>query len=446
MRSLAGSASLAVLLLVVAPAAASSSLVLTDGQVIKGIEVKRQGDAFLVTMAGGNTVAFPAALVKEVKLEEDPPVKALPRLDESGPRTLVGPGEFASQDRKDQLKVFGPPTRWSKDAVDTTWVPTSAFDPDKDVLAGSRATWSKSAVDTTWTPQSVFDLDKDVLAGSRATWSKSVVDTTWKPKDEWGFRPLSSPGTSPDGTAPYSAASVASVASDISATPSSPAAPAPWSCAERLFATDKRSPSMDLRSLKSTRYASLGLPLYEASGIVDGNSRKAVFTIAGDECRLVGGDADVLIGLNLSSDHAMAQDAASFNAAMAARGGARVPSGVGTVDYALAFQSLTDPRVSGSAGATLKLIAKPEELRSIAEKAPAACALSKAKRRKEERAAIRAFATPKTEAGKDGDVVTFLTWSSAGGTVYRNTVVLARGGVVSAKRDTIASHLGAHQE
>lgn len=440
MRSLAGSVSLAALLLVGAPAEAAASLVLTDGQIIKGMEVKRQGDAFLVTMAGGNTVAIPAALVKEVKLEEDPPVKALPRLDRSGPKTLVGPGEFASQDRKDQLKVFGPPTRWSKDAVDATWVPTSAYDPDKDVWAGSRATWSKSAVDTTWTPQSVFDLDKDVWAGSRATWSRSVVDTTWKPKDDWGFRPLSPQRQSPNTAAPYAAATAAS------ATPASPAAPAPWSCAEKLFAKDKRSPSMDLRSVKSTRYASLGLPLYEASGIVDGASRKAVFTIAGDECRLVGGDADVLIGLNLSSDHAMAQDAASFNAAIASRGGARVPAGVDKLDYALAFVSLTDPRVSGSAGSTLKLIAKPEELRSIAEKAPAACALSKGKRRKEERIAIRAFASPKTEAGTDGDVVTFLTWSSAGGTVYRNTVVLARGGVVSAKRDTVASHLGAHQD
>jgi hypothetical protein len=30
--------------------------------------------------------------------------------------------------------------------------------------------------------------------------------------------------------------------------------------------------------------------------------------------------------------------------------------------------------------------------------------------------------------------------------VYRNTVVLARGGVVSANRDILASHIGSHKE
>jgi hypothetical protein len=347
------------------------------------------------------------------------------------------------------MKVFGPPTRWSTNAVDTAWVPTSAYDPDKDVLAGSRSTWSKNAVDTTVVPKSAYDLDKDVLAGSRSSWTKSVVDTTWKPTDGWGFKPLSFKGAVPppelvasrDATTPYA--------------PATPSGPAPWTCAERLFAkdadrpeTDKDNgaPSLELRRLKSPRYASLGVPLYEASGVLNGASRKAVFTIAGDQCRLVGGDADALIGLNLSSDHAMAEDAASFNAAMASRGGARVPPGVDKLDYALAFVSLTDPRVSGSDDSALKLIAKPEEIRSIAEKTPAACSLSKGKRRREERAATRSFASPKIEAGKDGDVVTFLTWSSAGGAVYRNTVVLARGGVVSSKRDTVASHLGAHRD
>ena len=435
MRPLAGSASLAALLLAGALAEASSSLVLTDGQIIKGTAVKRQGDAYLVTMEGGNTVAFPAALVKEIKLEDDPKVETLPRLDDSGPKTLVGPGEFASQDRKDQLKVFGPPTQWSKDAVDTSWMPTSAFDPDKDVLAGSRATWSKSAVDTTWTPKSVFDLDKDVLAGSRSTWTKSPIDTTWKPTDGWGFKTLSFNEPWSDPALPYVAAAP---------TAPTPSGPTPWTCAEKLFAN--KSPSMDLRRLNSPQYASLGVPLYEASGMMDGASKKAVFTIAGDECKLVGGDADALIGLNLGADHAMAQDAASFNTAVASRGGARIPAGADKLDFALAFVSLTDPKVSGSAGSTLKLLRKPEELRSIAEKAPANCPLPKGKRRREERAAARSFAPPKIEAGKDGDVVTFLTWSSAGGTLYRNTVVLARGGVVSSKRDAIASHIGAHTE
>jgi len=440
MRSLAGTVALAALLLTSAVAYASSSLVLTDGQIIKGTEVTRQGDSYLVTMAGGNTVAFPVALVKEIRFEDDPQPAAPPGFDSSGPRTLAGPS-LPSQDPNQALKVFGPPSQWSQSAVDTTVVLKNAYDPNADVMAGSRSTWSKSAVDTTVVLKDAFDPNANVMAGSQSTWSKNAVDTTWKPTDGFGFKALSFKVASPDAGSPDAAA------------PSS--GPAPWNCAESFFAKDadrpatekdNQSPSMSLRSVKSPLYASLGLPLYEASGTLDGAPRKAVFTIAGGACRLVGGDADALIGLNLTSDHAMAQDAASFNVAMASRGGARIPPGVDKVDYALAFVSLTDPLVSGSKGAALKLIAKSEELRSIEGKTGGVCTLSKGKRRKEERTANKSFALPKISAGKDGDVVTFLTWSSAGGMVYRDTVVLARGGVVSAKREILASHIGDHKD
>jgi hypothetical protein len=427
------------------PLAEASSLVLTDGQVIRGTDVKRQSDSYFVTMTDGSTVAVPAALVKEVRLEDANVVQAPHGFDPSGPRTLAGPGRFASQDPKDQLAVFDGPTRWPESAVDTTWVPTNSYDPDADVMAFTRSTWAKSAVDTTWAPKSAYDPNTDVMAFTRSTWSKSVVDTTWRPTDGWGFRPITFGGSTTETSAPYSPVPYTpSVASAPSAA-SAPSGPAPWTCAEKLF-ENHRSSSMDVKTLQSTQYAALGLPLYEASGKVAGASRRAVFTIAGDECRLVGGDADALNGLNLSSDHAMAQDVASLNAAMATRGGARIQPGFDMIDYAVAFVSLADPKISGSSAATLKLIAKPEELQSIAAKSQGPCTISKTKRRKEERAAARAFAAPKVAAGKEGDVITFLTWSSAGGTVYRNTVVLARGGVVSSKRDTIASHIGVHEE
>ena len=71
----------------------------------------------------------------------------------------------------------------------------------------------------------------------------------------------------------------------------------PWMCADKLFAKDSEaSPSMTVKKVDSPLYASLGVPLYEANGKLEGASRKAVFTIAGDQCRLVGGDADALIG------------------------------------------------------------------------------------------------------------------------------------------------------
>jgi hypothetical protein len=172
-----------------------------------------------------------------------------------------------------------------------------------------------------------------------------------------------------------------------------------------------------------------------------------VFAISGGGCRLVGGDVDSILGLEeLTSEYAIAQDAASFNAAMASRGGAHVPAGIDKLDYAFAFVSLTDPEVSGGKAATLKLIASSDDLHAISSKAPASCSLTKGKRRKGKRAASVSFTTPKITAGKEADIVSFLTWSSAEGEVYKNTVVLARAGVVSAHRETVASHVGAHQD
>jgi hypothetical protein len=198
--------------------------------------------------------------------------------------------------------------------------------------------------------------------------------------------------------------------------------------------------------LSDSRYKALRVPLYEADATIGSSPRKAIFTIAGGECRLVGGDADAILGLNLTPEHTISQDAASFNAALAARGGAAMPTGSDKLDYAFAFVSLTNPSASGSSGATLTLISEPEQLDAIVGQSSAACTLAKGKRRKEVRTAASAFSPPKVVAGKDGDVVTFLTWSSATGAVIRNEVVLARSGVITAKRQAIASHVGSHTD
>jgi hypothetical protein len=462
---------------------ASSSVVLSDGQVIKGTDIRRDGDSYYVSLADGNTAVFPASLVKEIRIEDDAPpappstqlagpVVTPPGPDNGPPTQLAGPvvatpGTTAAKPTQlagpvvtapnpaDQLKVFGPPTKWSKDAVDTTYVPKNVYDPNADVMANSRSTWSKNAVDTEWKPTNAYDPNADVMANSKSTWSKSAVDTTWQPQDGFGFKKLSFKGATEQ---PFDIATNAPPPSSPYGEPPAPAAPqgpAPWTCAEKLFvkdadkpATDKdnRAASLKVKPLKSPLYASLGLPLYEAEAGTGAGAYKAVFTIAGGACRLVGGDTDTILGLNLTPDHAMAQDGAAFNTAMAARGGAKVPAGVDKLDYAFALVSLTDPQVTGVRAATLTLIAKPEDLASIAGKSPAACALSKGKRRKQDRAASAAYATPKIAAGKEGDVVTFLSWSSAGGNVYRNTVVLSHGGVVSADRTVVASHVGAHTD
>jgi hypothetical protein len=438
-----------------AAALAASSLILTDGQVIKGSEIRRDGDSYLVTMSDGNTAVFPAGLVKSVAIGDDAPPAAPPGFDYSGARNLAGPTlPPGYQDPSEQLKVFGPPTQWAKNVVDTTWVPTNAYDPNVDVMAGSRSTWSKNAVDTTWTPTNAFDPNADVMKNTRSTWSKDAVDTTWKPQDGFGFKPLGykEPAKLP-GEIASSWPTVTPYTSSTSTVPAE--GPSPWACAETMFAKDPGKPleeqdnkaaAMRVRPVKSSMYAALNLPLYEAEAGAAPETHKALFTIAAGQCRLVGGDSDVVLGLNLTADHAIAQDFASYNAAMASRGGARVPAGVDKLDYALALVSLADPRVSGSKAATLKLIGKPDDLKTVAAGMAVKCPLSKGKRRKEERNATNAFSTPRIAAGKEGDVITFLTWSSAGGAVYKNTVVIARGGVVSTERVPVAAHIGNHTD
>ena len=428
---------------------AGSALILTDGQVINGTEIRRDGDSYLVTMEGGSIVPFPAQLVKEIKLESDAPPKPPAGWDYGGPRQFAG-SPIPTQNPADQLKVFGPPTRWSKDVVDTTWQPTSAYDLSKDVMEGSRAKWSQNAVDTTWQPTSAYDLNKEVMANSKSTWSKDVVDTTWQPTDGFGFKPLSSKTTAATASKyplTFSAPAPIPVASASSSGPS------PWSCGESIFAKDhdaeasaNRATSITVHALKEPRYTALGLPLYKAEAKVNGEKQEAIFTVAGGQCRLLGGDSDAILGMNLTPDHTMAQDAASFNAAMATRGGAHVPPGVDPLDFALAFLSVTDPTVSGSTAASLKLVASPDELKRIANATPTACAEGKSKKRKEARTAASSFAAPKIVASNEGDVATFLTWSSAGGKLCRNTVVLSRDGVVSARREVVAAHIGTHTD
>ena len=113
MRALVRSTSLAAVLLASVLAHAQPSLVLTDGQIIKGNEIKRQGDTYLVVMDDGNTATFPAALVKEIKLVDDPRPTPPPGFDYAPAKTIVGPTKQPSQDPKDQLKALGPPSQWT---------------------------------------------------------------------------------------------------------------------------------------------------------------------------------------------------------------------------------------------------------------------------------------------------------------------------------------------
>ena len=66
------------LIVVAGTVLATSELVLKDGRVISGVEVRRKGDEFHVEMEGGNIVVIPSVLVAETRLIETEPA---PRYD-----------------------------------------------------------------------------------------------------------------------------------------------------------------------------------------------------------------------------------------------------------------------------------------------------------------------------------------------------------------------------
>jgi hypothetical protein len=180
-------------LLVGAAALAGAELVLVDGRVLPGESVRREGDLYVLTTKTGD-VTMPADLVDQVRLtgEQPPegrPVEGVPEgptgLRDAGPRQLAGTPVQPSTPQR-QTAAIGNPSSFRKGPIDPEWHPTSAFDPNKDVLADSRSTFVESPIDPEWHPTSAFDPSKDVLADSRSTFATSPIDSSWTPTD--GFK------------------------------------------------------------------------------------------------------------------------------------------------------------------------------------------------------------------------------------------------------------------
>lgn len=170
---------------------AAVELVLEDGQVLHGDDVRREGDAYLLSVGDGGVVPVPIPLVREVRLraaspaQDDRPV-APSGLRSAEPTGLAGP-EIDPPRTSAQLAVFSPPARFSNGVVDPRWHPTSDWNDDpiqNNNFAPSH--WFKDVVDSTWEPQSAFDAKKDVLSRSRSTFRPSLMSNDWQPQD--GFK------------------------------------------------------------------------------------------------------------------------------------------------------------------------------------------------------------------------------------------------------------------
>jgi hypothetical protein len=164
----------------------AATLRLKDGRVLEGVDVRRDGNEFLLHLEGGAVIPVPVQLVEEVGLsaKRPEPPEQVPGLTYTEPQQLAGTPVEPPR-TEEQLAVLGPPAQFQPDVVRPTlqpsyWVP----DPEQHNWAPSK--WAEGPIDPDWQPTNAFDPDKDVLAEGRSTWRKAPIDSSWTPTD--GFK------------------------------------------------------------------------------------------------------------------------------------------------------------------------------------------------------------------------------------------------------------------
>jgi hypothetical protein len=165
---------------------AGVELVLQDGRVLVGADVRREGEAYLLEQDEGGVTVIPAPLVREVRLSGSAPDeerRAPSGFRDSAPETVAGP-PVAPPRTSDQLRALGPPATFASGVVDPYWQPESDWemDPHKNNNFAP-AKWADGVIDPEWRAESAFDADKDVLAGNRSSFRGDIVDSSWQPVD-----------------------------------------------------------------------------------------------------------------------------------------------------------------------------------------------------------------------------------------------------------------------
>jgi hypothetical protein len=451
------------------PAWSASAVVLQDGQVFSGIDVRRQGEEVLLTLEGGNVISLPASIVKEIRLSGDgsqAKKEAPSAFRDEGPEVLAGE-EVRAPRTSEQVANAGSTSRFQEDLVDSDWQPTTDWDMDPSNNDFAPSTWSKGPVDPDWRPESAFDARQDVLAEGRSGWQKSIVDPSWKPED--GFRRSGvSYAAPPRGTGlfwsgwatasgetvaaatPVSSSGAAAVPSGAVAVPPPPPTPRddPSLCASRLPlppGVSGEAAAPRVARLTDARYAALPFPVWEASSGSGARARRIVFTVAGDTCRVLGGDLEAAASTPLSRALQVDRGVLELDAALSQSPAPRLAGPEDRIALAFAAVGVTDPDVSGAHRAEIRLLASEADLRTLA-KGTSACTESARKRKKSLDRAVGRFAKPSVDQGPGGTVVRFFSWSSAGGEVSAYEVFVGGDGRVAVRREVVASHVGGHAD
>ncbi len=188
---------LLLVLLIPAAALAGAELVLEDGQVLKGTELERKDDIYILHLATGGVLTLPAGLVREFRLtaegQPEDTNEAPTGVRETAPEELSATGSTPRLPRMgDQIEAFDkPPARFRNNIVDPNWTPKSDWTDDVALNNFNPSRWYRSPIDPTWRPRSSFDGAIDVFRGSRSTWQRSIVDSSWTPSDGFSSENIS---------------------------------------------------------------------------------------------------------------------------------------------------------------------------------------------------------------------------------------------------------------
>ena len=468
---------LAALALASTQAFADAELVLKDGRVLRGVDVRLEAGYYLLEDERGEVIAIPSALVVELRLldprvteegvtvgpardltgaasELDPlprfaeARKPRPGWREGRPQDLAG-GAWVIDDARRQNAVLGEPTRFQQ-SLPFRFKPKHAWDREIDVLASGRSTWQRHTIDPIWRPTSAFDHSVDVLARGRSVWSTASRAMSWNPSNSfsrlradlwWGKDPV-----------PVSDKSYrrrddeCGWCDDIANRPKPFTVPrgetmTAESCARRLFAGEDRE-TLEWAELEAEAWDELPADLHRAW---TAEGPRALYSIAGDDCRLIAGDLRELLGIDLSEEDSLAYAVTEWNR-RPVDDAIPVPGTLTEqIDLAFLLVQLFETSTSGSAEAEMQLLADEADLvRHLHE--PLSCSRSASFRRSQRANVERNFEPPEVDLDDDRLNVRFLAWIGFGGEVHTYAFTFKDSGRVALTRETVAHHLGEHED
>jgi len=466
-------------------ALADAELLLKDGTVLKGVEVKLEGGFYLLELDGGDVAAIPAGLVRELHLldlrrteegttvglatdvsrpasQQEPLsrfVETRPGWRRGAPRDLAG-SPWRLHDRHEQTSVFGEPARFQP-GLPFRFKPVHAWDRDNDVLARGRARWQRPILDPVWKPKSAFDRSTDVLSASRSTWPAAPRAVEWNPSNSfsrvradlwWGKDPIPEASVFPR---PRTVARLdwQRVADDCAWCGRMPGHLSTFTipeaeeltaeqCALRLFSGTEDPGSLQWAEIEVAAWLEFPIAIHHAW---TATGTRAVFSIAGGACRLISGDLRALLGVDLTEADALVYAVSAWNAIQEDIPAIVLVTATQQIDHAFAVVGVLETATAGGARARLELLVDGAAVERWLKRGTA-CSKSDTFRHAQRANVERNFVVPRTNPQPDWTDVTLWTWLSRDGEVFVYDVRLFPDGRVSVSREAIGEHLGEHED